>query len=495
MENQEYKFEDEEIIKKEILDGTRRPKNIFDRDDVVVNQEERLVLADANRSETQQSRSRSESGTPRRRSRTRSTSRAPSRDQRVREKEKSPEKDRRNPDRDKVRAYSREREEERYRRRSRTPLRPGEYRPRRRSSSRNRERTEDRYGPTPRRSRSPTPDYRKPSTSRRSPRPSRTPARSQDRPISPKSYYPDKRVREQSPPGYKRRSRSPAKYEKERRRSRSPRYGESSRTRRSVCAFTKNVVTYNNFVVPVLLVGTSGFLRGSTAARLDGMKVAGPLRISGVGPRILLLSRSAEVAAVTGVPVDPQVTTETGLTGSGVEVDRPGIREVDRRVGKLSLLFMRQVKKFRVRKNVMEFLQGVPGAEYWVPGPIRPGFPPVPPYYPAGFFPRMPGAPILLPPRMSLVPPYAVPYRQRLPVYNNRQRPKIPAATPSSADGTVSTTVEADSETVEKSKAGPSHSEQGSVTIQEVSDSESHRNVGNERSHDEGSRESLQERD
>lgn len=164
-------------------DEVRRPRCIFDRDDILVNPEERFVSTEADRPETRQPRDsvtygRSLSATPpRRRSRTRSRSRTADRERRkiadrenLRNKnidrdKKSTEKERggvserqkeRSLERDrdkrlyKGRPLSRDREEERYRKRSRTPLRPGEYRPshsefRRRSGSRERDHARDKY--------------------------------------------------------------------------------------------------------------------------------------------------------------------------------------------------------------------------------------------------------------------------------------------------------------------------------------------------------------
>ncbi|KAJ8946558.1 hypothetical protein NQ314_008872 [Rhamnusium bicolor] len=313
----------------------RNSRGIFDRDDVLVNQEDRFVLADANKekhkSRKSKSYSRSKSKSPRkdrsasssyRRSKSSSRSRSGGRrsldkgkgrrqivnterrksldrendrrnldiDKRSLERRRSLDKGSgRNLDREKERSvdrdrdkrlsksrpYSREREQdERYRRRSMTPLRPGEYRPshaevRRRSRSRDREHPHE-YRSRSQRSRSPSrerhkpsvrsqsPGYQKPSTSRkpsRSPRRSITPTHRHDRPRSPKygessksrrsrspikpnkPYYVEKRGKERSP-GYKspteksRRSRSPSRYEKERNRSRSPnKYPEGGKSR------------------------------------------------------------------------------------------------------------------------------------------------------------------------------------------------------------------------------------------------------------------------
>lgn len=114
----------------------------------------------------------------------------------------------------------------------------------------------------------------------------------------------------------------------------------------------------------------------------------------------------------------------------------------------------------------------------------------MPRYYPPAFYPRMPGAPIIIPPRIPMVAPYPPPYRQRFPVYNSKLKPKVANPGPSAGDGTVSTTVgvEAVAATTSSNQIN-----EGGVSIQEVSDSESHKS--DRKNPDEESRDGLHEKD
>ncbi|KAJ8972361.1 hypothetical protein NQ317_018474 [Molorchus minor] len=433
-------------------------KTIFDREDVLVNQEERFVLSDANSLEgtklpTRLIRprrySRSRSRSPSRGSvspsyrRSSSTSRSRSDRQsldkdkrhvsdRGTEKRKSLEKDRdkrglerrRSLDRDKERKpndrrerstegdrerktgdsrggqYSREREDERYRR-SRTPLRPGEYRPprsetRRRSRSRERDLTHEKYSSS-RRSRSASKDRSRkivrspgeprPSTSRK---PSRSPSRSKDRPKSPR-YRDTSRGR---------RSRSPSKREKpfygrEREQDKSPRYRSSERRRsRSPLGRRKSRSPHRSLETA----------RGrSSPAKYDRYSIKhshSPGR------------HEAEVNRVTGVQAGLQ--SMIGVISKSDKYRRSRSRSPRKHRGR---------SPPREHNAEFAYYEGIPGSEYWIPGPIRPGFP-IPRFYPPAFYPRMPGAPIIIPPQNSndgaLSP--------RLPVYNSKLRPKVTQA-------------------------------------------------------------------
>lgn len=66
-----------------------------------------------------------------------------------------------------------------------------------------------------------------------------------------------------------------------------------------------------------------------------------------------------------------------------------------------------------------KIFQGIPGAEYWIPNPVRPRMPipGMPRFFPPqAFYPRDMTAAYFMQPRF---PPGYIPYRQRLPVYNS----------------------------------------------------------------------------
>ncbi|CAH1176454.1 unnamed protein product [Phaedon cochleariae] len=456
-----------------------RPTSLFDREDVQVNQEERFVLADANRldpdhSPSSKSSTRSRSRTPAGKSKSSTTTgrgndgrrsrsrdrrsrsrdrrsrsrdrrsksrerRSNSRERRSRGKEKrSRSRERRNDDkpgretridsysrprrhstdqddrerrskvgsierrdnrrsedrpttrksRSRDRSRDREKSNERYnskkydsrqrddfvsRKRSPTPLRPGEYRPghpdlKTRSRSRGRN---DKIRSVSRRSRSPSRDRQQPSSSRRSRSPryekpsARRTSRSPRRSRSPAGYSGKKTS------GDKRWSRSPVRHG-ERKKSRSPHSSPSKHARRS--------------------------------SRSPGRPHHHGRYRPPADPRSTR-SRS---------PHPPVVTFNRQGAVSGRRRSRSPEYERDRR---------RQGRRSRSRSPARRadgydygFYEGIPGAEFWIPGTIRPSFPAVPRFYPPAFYPRgfPPGTPIILPPRYPMMYP---PIRHR-PVYN-----------------------------------------------------------------------------
>ncbi|KAG5888328.1 hypothetical protein JTB14_014559 [Gonioctena quinquepunctata] len=419
-------------------DGEHRRKSIFDREDIVVNQEERLVLADANfldpvephssrhyhqsksprspvshrnrsRSNSKKRRSRSNSprrsispgSTDRRRSpgKRRSLERGDQSGSRVgvrRSREKSFDKYR-------DKNYEKERGGSSYRKKSISPLRPGEYRPshpslrqrsrsrdgneKNRYSRRSRSLSRDTYKPSSSTRRSVSPQHKKQPVRRsshsRSPtrKPSLSPSRRQRRSRSPGPYHSEKgrgrskeRKRSPSPPrqGYRRRSRSPHA----RRSSRSP----PSRQER---------------------------YRPPPDTRSRYSKSPHPPVVSFSPPRTRThrpRSRSP----------DHERDRRYRETRRGQRHSRS--RSPRRRSRSRS---PRHREMYNGPPPEFGYYEGIPGAEFWYPGPLQPGFPGMPRFYPPAYYPRgiPPRTPIILPPRYPMMFP---PVRPRI-IYNSRK--------------------------------------------------------------------------